>query len=143
MKEFKNQDNKLYLSVCLKNKMEAGRLAEDADKVGLTSAAPTASNISIYKILQNVNPEYGDFLKYFPDSMLSEEQIEAKNVELVKEEEYLESIRKDGSPPKSDTAQMYIDAATDVHFPNKAAAQSRIVAMSFCEPRSCKSLLSS
>ncbi|MBQ4159378.1 MAG: hypothetical protein IJD83_00450, partial [Clostridia bacterium] len=103
VKEFRNQDNKLYLSVCLKNKTEAGRLAEDADNVGLTSAAPTASTISISEILENVNPEYGDFLKYFPDSMLSKEQIEAKNAALAKEAEYLESIRKDNSSSKSDT----------------------------------------
>ncbi len=94
VKEFKNQDNKLYLSVCLKNKMEAGRLAEDADKVGLTSAAPTTSNISIYKILQNVNPEYGDFLKYFPDDMLSEAQPRAKNNALFEEFERIEDMKQ-------------------------------------------------
>ena len=92
VKEFKNQDNKLYLSVCLKNKMEAGRLAEDADKVGLTSAAPTASSISIYKILRNVNPEYGVFLKYFPNDMLSKAQLRAKNNALFKEFDRIEKL---------------------------------------------------
>ena len=43
------------------------------------------STISLTDLVKDVNKENMDFLKYFPDSMLSNEQIEYKNTALEKE----------------------------------------------------------
>lgn len=52
----------------------------------------TSDVYSIARIAQIVNSNYGGVLKYFPDSMLSDEQMKAKEAALEKEREKLDKI---------------------------------------------------
>lgn len=90
IKEFKNnanKDHKLYLTVTLHTK-EAGISLRDSnasfEKETHVRSTP-ASIYSISDIIANVKDNSGDLLKYFPDSMLSSEQIDIKNDAIDKE----------------------------------------------------------
>lgn len=92
-KDYKNNKNKLYLSVVLTKKGSqhlGGNLGQDQ-----TKTTPLTSTISIADLVGIVNPSEGDFLKYFPDSMLDSEQIEGKNEALAKDAEKIEKLSED------------------------------------------------
>lgn len=93
VKEFKKNTNKLYLSVVL-TKKESRYLSGNLGQDQLNTAPPT-STISISDLVGIVNPSEGDFLKYFPDSMLDSEQIDGKNRALAKDAERIEKISED------------------------------------------------
>ena len=93
VKEFKKNTNKLYLSVVL-TKKESRYLSGNLGQDQLNTAPPT-STISISDLVGIVNPSEGDFLKYFPDSMLDSEQIEGKNKALAKDAEKIEKLSED------------------------------------------------
>lgn len=90
VKEFIDKENKLYVAVTLK-KTEAVDL--NADPSYETTSATTASEISVPELIQKINPSDGDFLKYIPDSMLTDEQAASKVKALEKENSRLESMR--------------------------------------------------
>lgn len=90
VKEFIDKENKLYVAVTLK-KTEAVDL--NADPSYETTSASTASEISVPELIQKINPSDGDFLKYIPDSMLTDEQAASKVKALEKENSRLESMR--------------------------------------------------
>lgn len=93
VKEFKKSTNKLYLSVVL-TKKESRNLSGNLGQNQLNTAPPT-SVISIADLISIVNPSEGDFLKYFPDSMLDSEQIESKNKALEKDAEKVKKLSED------------------------------------------------
>ncbi len=93
VKEFNDKANKLYLSVVL-TKKESRYPHGNLEQSPLNTATP-ASTISIADLVGIVNPSEGDFLKYFPDSMLDSEQIESKNKALAKEAEKVEKLTAD------------------------------------------------
>lgn len=90
VKEFNDKANKLYLSVVL-TKKESRYPHGNLEQSPLNTATP-ASIISISDLVSIVNPSEGDFLKYFPDSMLDSEQIEGKNKALAKDAEKIEKL---------------------------------------------------
>ncbi len=73
---------KLYMAVTI-NK-EGDTVIAGSPFQGPHTLAPP-STISLTDLVKDVNKENMDFLKYFPDSMLSNEQIEYKNTALEKE----------------------------------------------------------
>ena len=91
VKEFKKNTNKLYLSVVL-TKKESRHLSGNLGQNQLNTAPPT-SIISISDLVAIVNPTEGDFLKYFPDSMLDSEQIAGKNKALAEDAEKVEKLK--------------------------------------------------
>lgn len=93
VKEFNEKANKLYLSVVL-TKKESRYLHGNLGQNQLNTATP-AFTISIADLVGIVNPSEGDFLKYFPDSMLDSEQIEGKNKALAKDAERIEKLSED------------------------------------------------
>lgn len=108
VKEFKKNTNKLYLSVVLAKK-ESRHLSGNLGQNQLNTAPPT-STISISDLVGIVNPSEGDFLKYFPNSMLDGEQIEGKNKALAKETEKVENLKKSlNDNPQSNNGIKEID----------------------------------
>ena len=72
------------------SRYRSGNLGQDQ-----LNTAPPTSTISISDLVGIVNPSEGDFLKYFPDSMLDSEQIEGKNKALAKDAEKIEKLSED------------------------------------------------
>lgn len=84
IKEYKqpNIEPKLYMAVTI-NK-EGDTVIAGSPFQGPPTIAPP-STISLSDLVKGVNSNNKDFLKYFPDSMLSSEQIEYKKTALEKE----------------------------------------------------------
>ena len=84
IKEYQQADAepKLYMAVTI-NK-EGDTVITGSPSQGPPIIAPPSA-ISLSDLVKGVNKENMDFLKYFPDSMLSNEQIEYKNTALEKE----------------------------------------------------------
>lgn len=96
MKEKTGVDNRLYVSVTLgKIKIEdkvSAQISYTSNEVQ-TKDARLSSAISIPELIANVNPQYGNFYKYFPASMLSEEQNRSRDVAIGDENYRLEVMR--------------------------------------------------
>lgn len=89
VKERKDQDNGLYLTVTLTKidleVLETGIVENEYPNL------VSKSIFSIRSLFENVNPKDGKFLKYAPDGFLDDERIASKKVALEKEgEEYKE-----------------------------------------------------
>jgi hypothetical protein len=97
VKEFETKDNKLYVAVSMKQN-EAADL--DADTPYGAAGTTTALELSIPELVQKINPQDGDFLKYIPDSMLSNEQKQSKAAALEKEQAKIVSLRNETSSSK-------------------------------------------
>jgi len=84
IKEYQQADAepKLYMAVTI-NK-EGDTVITGSPSQGPPIIAPP-STISLSDLVKGVNSNNKDFLKYFPDSMLSNEQVEYKNTALEKE----------------------------------------------------------
>lgn len=78
----------------------------DAVMDNSTKIAPLAvsspSTISLPDLIKGVNGNNGDFLKYFPDSMLDDEQIAYKNAALEKERVKIEPLETRAFAEKSE-----------------------------------------
>ena len=86
-------ENKLYVAVTIKT--EAGVLPGTttvSDNGNSTPGRP-ASEYTVAEILGAVKDESGDLVKYFPDSMLTEEQMTAKKKALAKDKRRLERMK--------------------------------------------------
>ena len=79
VKEFYSVDAGLYMTVALSEieKSEPIRKAS-AGRSAATQSLNSDSVYSLLQIIRNVKPKDGRLLKYFPDQMLSTEQIEGK-----------------------------------------------------------------
>ena len=99
IKKSSNNGGQLYVTVAM-TKIEAdvmGRADSDALKPFLVSA----SDYNIANIIKNINPEDSHFLKYIPDSMLSEEQRIAKTDALDQDYARISKYeRTDGKGPE-------------------------------------------
>lgn len=123
VKEFNDKSNKLYLSVVLTKKESRyphGNLGQNP----LNTATP-ASAISIADLLGIVNPKEGDFLKYFPDSMLDDDQLEGKKVALYKDDAKIEGLKvnlknetKSESSQEKEIQKSTIESNSVVNIPN-------------------------
>lgn len=88
MRTDSGQDNKLYVSVTLgKIKMEDKVKVAVSDENHQTKDTNLSSTISIPDLISKVNPEYGDFYKYFPESILSKQQNNSRSI-AVNDENY-------------------------------------------------------
>lgn len=95
IKEFKSNDkNKLYISVTMK-KIEADLMETPPNAERSTKISKSTSIYSLPQIIKNINPSDGDFLKYVPDELLNEEQLQSKNEALEREEVRLENMKND------------------------------------------------
>ena len=72
-------------------KKESRDLSGNLGQNQLNTAPPT-STIIIADLVGIVNPSEGDFLKYFPNSILDSERIEGKNKALAKETVKVEKL---------------------------------------------------
>lgn len=94
IKERKGAKGQAYVTVTVgKIKTEdsvAGISGENMPHIPRESSV----SISIAQIVRNVNSKYGNFLKYFPDYMLTKEQLQSKRDSLEKEERKLEEIKE-------------------------------------------------
>jgi hypothetical protein len=84
------EKNRLYVSVTLgetKIEDEVKVQRDEASKEESTGNTNSSSVISIPRLIEKVNPKYGNFFKYIPSEMLSEEQLASKKI-AVKDEEY-------------------------------------------------------
>lgn len=106
VKEFKQDTNKLYMSVVLAKK-ESRVLDGNLGQNQLNTAPPT-STLSISDLVGIVNSSEGDFLKYFPDSMLDSEQIEGKNKALAADAGKIKALTT-----KEDSATKTADSVAD------------------------------
>ena len=96
MNEKSGNNNKLYVSVTLgKIKMEDKvkvAISYTSDEVQ-TKDTRLSSSISIPKLISKINPDYGNFYKYLPASMLSEQQNNARNTSVADENYRLKVMR--------------------------------------------------
>ncbi|MBE7032931.1 MAG: hypothetical protein E7406_01740 [Ruminococcaceae bacterium] len=93
IREFKKSvGSRLYMSVTLK-KIRADILAP-YDVKEQRNGTPSTLNISIAELIKNVNPSDGDFLRYAPDEMLNEAQIESKREALERDRLKIEGLKK-------------------------------------------------
>lgn len=93
----------------------------DAVMDNSTKIAPLAvsspSTISLPDLIKGVNGNNGDFLKYFPDSMLDDEQIAYKNAALEKERvKYENKNKKSDSLPADGLQLSAVEATSDPIF---------------------------
>ena len=90
MNEKSGYNNKLYVSVTLgKIKIEDKVKVQTsyASNEVKTESTNLSSTISIPELISKVNPKYGNFYKYLPSSMLTEQQNSARN-NAVNDETY-------------------------------------------------------
>lgn len=99
IKEFKEDvrdSNKLYVSVTLgKIKIEDEvkvQTSYTSDEVQ-TENTRSSSTISIPELISKINPEYGNFYKYLPASMLTEEQNSSRKTAVDDENYRLKVMR--------------------------------------------------
>jgi len=74
IKESIDKDNQLYLAVAIK---KSGVNVTAATEVASVTI-PDFSTISIHELIEKINPDAKDFLKYIPDEFLTPEQMEGK-----------------------------------------------------------------
>lgn len=117
VKEFNDKANKLYLSVVL-TKKESRYPHGNLEQSPLNTATP-ASAISIADLVGIVNPSEGDFLKYFPDSMLDSEQIDGKNKALAKDAVKVEKLKTPLNNEENGTETAKADSNTEVSASGK------------------------
>lgn len=99
IKEYKpqlGQNNKLYVSVTLgeiKKESELRVTAHIIPKYDRRRITNSLSAYSIADIIEKINPIYGNFLKYIPDGMLTDEQIRSKEKAIAGKKEYIDSLK--------------------------------------------------
>lgn len=121
IKEYKKnseRSNRLYVSITAK--MEAGiYLSDRTTNTGGDGLSTPASEISLAYIVGNVKDQTGSFVKYFPDSMLSGEQIQAKEAATTAEKTHLADMRYEYAAERGDvetTSRMLSDRASQMGY---------------------------
>lgn len=95
IKEYKTTKvpNKLYVSITLgKIKIEDNVKVQTADK-NQRNNTQLSSFISLPQLISKINPEYGNFYKYIPRSLLNEPQIKSKAIAEADEDYRLKVMR--------------------------------------------------
>ncbi len=86
VKQFVDNDNRLYLAVAL-TKIETGVMDDTiTDRNRISTRLLPVSDISIPQFIQKINPRDEKFFKYIPDDFLSAEQKESKRRAIAKDE---------------------------------------------------------
>lgn len=94
IKEFIDKDNKLYIVVTL-SKIKASVSGQTPTSQDVDEIPSLASiEISLPQVIGNVNVSDKDFLRYIPDEMLNEKQIEAKQESWKKLNEKIERLKE-------------------------------------------------
>lgn len=88
-----NQENNLYVALVLDNKKKAVNATRSVANSNGFATMPSTYNIS--DIIQRINSKDSDFLKYFPDEMLSKEQLKGKSIGIKAEEKKLKELREE------------------------------------------------
>ena len=112
------------------HKKEAGISPRDNDTSFDKETRVRSTPASVYSIsdfIANVNDNTGDLIKYFPDSMLTAEQIEVKNKVLGKDSARIEKMRREYTEANSEsfaeTAKKSVSGTSDTL--NKFAEKTR------------------
>lgn len=88
------QPNTLYVTVVMSDNKK-----KTIDATGLNringDTATMSSEISVPELIKKINPNDSDFLKYFPDEMLSSEQLKGKAIGIAKEKNTLKARRRE------------------------------------------------
>lgn len=124
VKEFTDNQNRLYLAVTLSKK--ESEVVENSPGRKTDGSHPlfSDSKISITDIFRNVNSEDGRFLKYVPDGFLSEAQKAAKQEAIAKQEKEYSGYRYSLTPTeKAQRAQERAETAAAKAEEAKQAAQ--------------------
>lgn len=124
VKEFTDNQNRLYLAVTLSKK--ESEVVENSPGRKTDGSHPlfSDSKISIADIFRNVNSEDGRFLKYVPDGFLSEAQKAAKQEAIAKQEKEYSGYRYSLTPTeKAQRAQERAETAEAKAEEAKQAAQ--------------------
>ena len=124
VKEFTDNQNRLYLAVTLSKK--ESEVVENSPGRKTDGSHPlfSDSKISIADIFRNVNSEDGRFLKYVPDGFLSEAQKAAKQEAIAKQEKEYSGYRYSLTPTeKAQRAQERAETAAAKAEEAKQAAQ--------------------
>ena len=77
VKEYANKDNKLYMAVTLNKISTEVKTLRRRQNSPLVTAS-SVNTISVREVVEKINSSDGKFLRYIPDGMLNDEQIEAK-----------------------------------------------------------------
>ena len=112
VKTYKKIDGRLYMTVALTNIKEANVLGESivANQSNKSSNLLSASEINIAELVKRINPVEKDFLKYFPDEMLNEEQVKAKITAIDKNKEKIANIK----PKSEESADTFVEVDSEV-----------------------------
>jgi len=85
VKQYVDDQNRLYLAVAM-TKIETGVLGDTIlDQRQASTRLIPVSDISIARLIENINPSDENFFKYVPDKLLTEEQRKAKRRALERE----------------------------------------------------------
>ncbi len=106
IKEYKPEtkiDNKLYVTVTVKNEAGISSRTDAASWASTNTRNTPASSLSIAEILGGVKDESGDLVKYFPDSMLNDSQMQAKKGAVQKEAARLKDLRYENAVDRGNT----------------------------------------
>lgn len=106
IKQYINNDNRLYLAVAL-TKREEDVISDTALQNGERTRLVSPSMYSIADFIEKINPKDENFFKYIPNSFLNEEQKRAKANALAREaKKYGRSLteEKPDNPPLNDEA---------------------------------------
>ena len=96
IKEKNKYTNKLYVSVTLQDiKTEPGVVGGAGQLLDPVTPPTRVLNYSISQLLEGVNPEDTDFLKYVPDGFLSWSQQAGKQRGILAEQEKLRKLRQE------------------------------------------------
>ncbi len=96
IKESDGRPNKLYVSVTLRDIKTEPRVVGGGSNLSDSTAPPIrSSSYSISQLLEGVNPEDTDFLKYVPDGFLSWSQQAGKQRGILAEQEKLRKLRQE------------------------------------------------
>lgn len=114
-KENQGAEPKLYMAVTI-NK-EGGSVSAGSPQIMGPQALAPPSIISLADLVKGVNEANMDFLKYFPESMLDDEQIAYKNAALEKERvKYENKNKKSDSLPVNGLQLSEMEATSDPIF---------------------------
>ncbi|MCH5199306.1 MAG: hypothetical protein J1E34_10435, partial [Oscillospiraceae bacterium] len=95
VKSFVDKENTLYVTATLGSiKKEENSVIAVAPKKERGSTARLFSTYSVPQIIKNIKPQFGEFIKYIPDGLLTDEQIDAKIAALLKQQKKIEQLKK-------------------------------------------------
>ena len=105
IKQYIDNDNRLYLAVAMTKREEDVVNATIQDKSQVSPRLLSPSTYSIAEFIEKINPKDENFFKYIPNSFLNEQQKLSKSIALAKEDRKYErkiTTNKAASKPLND-----------------------------------------